>query len=110
MSKPTVYDVITDQILEHLRKGVVPWHRPWDGAPKNLVSGKEYRGINTILLGPCGYGSPFWVTYKQAQTLGGNPAATTTSGMVDQMFAVWEKVDVEKLIERLKKCVHEVGP
>ena len=26
-----VYEIITEQILDKLEKGVVPWHQPWIG-------------------------------------------------------------------------------
>jgi len=71
----SVYEVITDRIIELLEKGSVPWHRPWGGAdkhPKNLVSGREYRGINVFMLSAGGYQSPWWLSYKQAKERGGN--------------------------------------
>ena len=40
--------------------------------PKNLVSKKEYRGINVFLLGSTGYANPYWLTFKQAKQLGGH--------------------------------------
>ena len=60
VKRRTVYDVITDHILEKLDHGVIPWQRPWadGGPPKNLVSGKPYRGINTFILGCAGFASP----------------------------------------------------
>ena len=71
----TVYEIITDQIVsQSLNKGNVPWLKPWDsaqGAPKNFISGKAYRGINTILLGAMNYSSPYWMTFKQALSKGG---------------------------------------
>ena len=67
-----VYRLITDKIIEKLEQGVVPWRMPWTSeAPKNLVSGKSYRGINILLLGSQGYVSPYWLTFKQAKSLGG---------------------------------------
>lgn len=76
MSKATVYEIVTERILAALDKGVVPWRMPWrtrggSGIPKNLVSKKEYRGVNIFLLGAQGYASPWWVTYKQAAAKGG---------------------------------------
>jgi antirestriction protein ArdC len=71
----TVYEVITDRVLDILAKGTVPWKKPWatkNLMPKNLVNKKEYRGINVFLLGAMGYESPYWLSYKQAQQLGGN--------------------------------------
>ncbi len=67
-----VYEVITDRILGMLKDGVVPWRQPWaaHGAPKNLVSDKEYRGMNVLLLASQAHKSPYWLTYKQANEAG----------------------------------------
>ena len=66
----TVYEIITAQIIAQLEKGVVPWRQPWrTGLPKNLVSGKVYRGINLFLLSMVN--EEYFVTRKQADGLGG---------------------------------------
>ena len=71
--RSTVYQIVTEQILKQLEAGVAPWHRPWTTQlPKNLVSNKHYRGINVFLLASSGYGSPYWLTYKQATERGGH--------------------------------------
>jgi antirestriction protein ArdC len=70
-----VYEIITDRIMRKLEEGTVPWRRPWNadaGLPKNMVSRKEYRGINVFLTGSQGYESPYWLTFKQAKVLGGS--------------------------------------
>ena len=70
----TVYEIVTSRIIEKLEQGVVPWRRPWhaeSGLPRNLISGREYRGINIFLLSCQGYASPYWVTYRQARELSG---------------------------------------
>lgn len=69
-----VYDIITEQIIQRLQQGTIPWQQPWKsaGAPKNLVSKKEYRGINVFLLASQHHQSPYWLTFKQAQDLGGH--------------------------------------
>lgn len=50
-----VYDVVNSRIMELLQQGTVPWRKGWGNSesnyPKNLVSKKEYRGINVFLLG-----------------------------------------------------------
>ncbi len=70
---PNVYEVVTNKILEQLENGVIPWKKPWRCEPPcNLVSGKEYRGINPFLLASQGYGSRYWVTFNQANKLGGH--------------------------------------
>jgi len=70
--KNSVYQVITDRIISLLESGTVPWHRPWKGgsqAPRNFISRKAYRGINFFLLNAAGFTSPFWLTFKQVQSL-----------------------------------------
>jgi antirestriction protein ArdC len=72
-SRSSVYDIVTERILTELEKGEVPWRKPWRTLPPaNLVSKKHYRGINFFLLSLAGYGSQYWLTYRQAQALGGN--------------------------------------
>jgi antirestriction protein ArdC len=78
MEKQNVYDVVTARIVALLEQGTVPWQKPWTSArgedcfPRNLVSRKPYRGINTFLLHAMMFESPFWLTFKQAQELGGH--------------------------------------
>ncbi len=69
----SVYEIVTSRILAELERGVVPWRKPWRTLPPaNLISKKPYRGINVFLLALAGYGSQYWLTYRQAQALGGN--------------------------------------
>src|SRR5262245_41754424 len=69
-----VYEIITQRIMEQLEHGTVPWQQPWNhkaGLPRNLLSQKDYRGINVWILASAGYSSPYWLTYRQAQEIGG---------------------------------------
>jgi len=71
--RASVYEIVTSRILAELEKGQVPWRKPWRTLPPaNLISKKPYRGINVFLLALAGYGSQYWLTYRQAQALGGN--------------------------------------
>ena len=80
---PNVYEIVTEQSLEQLQRGVVPWRKPWNTAPpRNLVTQKEYRGINPFLLASQGYGSPYWLTFNQAQKLGGHVKRGAKSSLV----------------------------
>jgi antirestriction protein ArdC len=70
-----VYQMVTDKIISLLERGTVPWRKSWSagsGMPRNLISKKEYRGINIFLLSAMPYSSPYWLTYKQATDLGGH--------------------------------------
>ena len=88
-----VNEIVTQKILEELGKGSVPWHKPWlmAGHNKNLISKKPYRGINIFLLG-YGHQSPWWVTFKQAQGLGGTVKKGEHGTMV-VYFKMQEYVD-----------------
>jgi antirestriction protein ArdC len=73
VTQSTVYQIVTEQIIQQLESGVAPWHKPWTTeAPRNLVSGVPYHGINVFLLASHGFGSAYWLTYKQAIERGGN--------------------------------------
>lgn len=67
------YDVVTEKILERLASGVIPWRKSWRTAlPKSYGSKKEYRGINIFLLSCDGFTSRYWISYKEAERLGGH--------------------------------------
>lgn len=86
-----VYEIITEKILAELEKGVVPWVQPWiGGRAKNLISKKDYTGINTFLLGCQKYSSPYWVSFKQCKDLGGN----VKKGEHGSMIVFWKQITV----------------
>lgn len=69
---------ITAAIIEKLEQGTRPWVKPWRGVPvsRPLRScGTPYRGMNTFWLWmiaeAAGFLSPYWMTYRQCQKLGG---------------------------------------
>jgi antirestriction protein ArdC len=77
-----VYQRVTDKIVASLETGVRPWMKPWNGEhAAGRVSrplrgnGVPYRGINVVMLWGAatekGYSAPIWLTFKQAQALGG---------------------------------------
>jgi hypothetical protein len=88
-----IYATVTDKIINLLEQGVVPWRRPWTsaGLPRNLVSKKPYRGVNVFLPSASKYVSPFWLTYRQANELGGHVRKAEES-----MVVVFWKVDDAK--------------
>ena len=67
-----IQETVTAQIISALESGTAPWRKPWKGnaSPHNVISGKTYQGINWFLLSMMGGGG--FLTYKQAQSLGGN--------------------------------------
>lgn len=81
-----VPEIITQQLINYAEKnGTLPWRKPWSGggeAPKNLASGKSYRGINVWLLSTSPYSSPYWVSFKQCQARGGKVKKGEKGSMV----------------------------
>jgi len=81
--RSSVYQIVTAKIIEQLQNGVAPWLKPWRAeAPCNLVTGKPYRGVNPFLLAPQGYGSRYWLTFNQANKLGGHVKKGEKSSIV----------------------------
>ena len=78
------YEIVTEKIISLLEIGIVPWRRPWAtaGRPRNLVSSKPYRGINYFLLSASQYVSPFWLTMRQTNELGGSIRKSEKSTIV----------------------------
>lgn len=76
--KLSIYEEITDKIVEALEGGVNPWVKPWNaqaGFHRNAISNRPYRGVNILLLNLIsmikGYADPRWITFKAALENGG---------------------------------------
>lgn len=79
-SQSEIQESITARIVEGLQNGIVPWKKPWRndpncGSPANIVSRRNYSGINPLLLDLAaqtnGFTSRYWATFAQWQNLGG---------------------------------------
>ena len=95
-----LYAVITKQVTDMLDQGVVPWRSPilgrgTAGHPKNLESGKPYRGVNVFLLAftayAKGYESSYWITFNQAKERGGS----VKKGEKSSMVVFWKQYETE---------------
>lgn len=93
-----VYQDVTDKILASLKRGTVPWHKPWQGvaaAPRSLATGKNYRGVNALLLAleadENAYASPYWATFKQMVERGGHLKPDQHGTLV----VFWKRLKVE---------------
>ena len=77
----SLYEEVTRQIVAYLAEGTKPWECPWDCTtsagliPKNAATGMPYTGVNVLLTWIAaqeqGFGSPLYLTFKQALALGG---------------------------------------
>ena len=74
-----LYAETTARIVAALEQGTAPWVKPWstgiDTLPMNGGTRHPYRGVNVLLLEleatAHGYPLQRWLTYRQAQELGG---------------------------------------
>ena len=70
-----INEMITARLVERIEAtNQLPWKKPWTSVslmPKNLVSGKNYRGVNVFLLHMLGYASPYFLSMKQVNAMGG---------------------------------------
>jgi len=70
----SLYQEVTDEIIEAMENPGL-WEKCWKSTlPHNLSSGRDYSGINSLLLWITaqkkGYTSNEWLTYKQAKSMG----------------------------------------
>ncbi|RZJ62753.1 MAG: DUF1738 domain-containing protein [Hymenobacter sp.] len=91
-AKPDAYQIITNRILDKMEGGQIPWHKPWHslGQPRNFLTGHVYTGINSFLLNFLSEGLPLFVTFRQAQKLGGH-IRSGAKGFPIIFFNVMEK-------------------
>lgn len=97
-----IYQVVTDKIINQLESGAMPWLKPWKDKthkqgtiaiyPYNGATGRNYNGLNLLLLGCNSYASNAWYSYKQVTELGGNVRKGEKSTMVT-FWSITEKQD-----------------
>lgn len=93
MSNDKVYEIIYDKIVTLIEeKGLLPWQKPWTGTePANFTNKKNYRGINPWILSLQGFSCPYWLTFKQAEKLGGK----VRKGERGTPVVFWKWIDKE---------------
>ena len=91
--KTDVYERVTSRLIAYMEQGTRPWLKPWSVAhTEGRISrplrhnGTPYRGVNVVLLW-CdaiekGFQSAQWMTYRQAQELGGQVRKGETGSLV----------------------------
>lgn len=79
--KKTLFDDVTARIVGEMEQGRLPWVKEWDAGnvptrPVNASTDAAYNGVNILLLWGTlferGYSVNAWLTFKQAQAMGGN--------------------------------------
>jgi antirestriction protein ArdC len=98
-----IHQTVTDTIIRQLESGTVPWHQPWTGGnttalqiPQNKTTGKQYRGINILLLWTAMQNKKLttheWASFKQWQAKG----ETIRKGEKGTMIVYYDTLEVEQ--------------
>lgn len=85
-----IYQEVTDRIIEQLKKGNIPWNKPWTGIASgafNRVSKKPYSFLNQMLLKHEGE----YATYNQWKNLGGQ----VKKGEKSEIVVFWKIFQTE---------------
>lgn len=102
MSK-SVYEMVTERIIDQLEQGVIPWQKPWTGVRSgafNRISKKPYSLLNQMLLHHDGE----YATFKQWSDLGGH----VRKGEKSEIVCFWKIQPVEEKQEDGTKIVRQI--
>ena len=92
--KKSVYEMITERIIEQLENGVIPWQKPWSGTHSgayNRISNRPYSLLNQLLLKHGGE----YATFKQWSGLGGK----IRKGEKSEIVTFWKIQQIEEINE-----------
>src|SRR5208282_5956585 len=110
-----VYSRITNKIIADLEQGVRPWMRPWSAehAAGRITrplrhNGVPYKGINVIMLWSAsvvkGHACPLWLTFKQAEELGGH----VKKGEHGELVVYAERITRTETDAKGQECEREI--
>ena len=102
MSK-SVYEIVTDRIIEQLENGIIPWQKPWHGVANgayNRISKKPYSLLNQMLLKHQGE----YATFKQWVELGGK----IRKGEKSEIIVFWKILPTEEINEYGEKEIRQI--
>lgn len=98
----SVYEIVTERIIEQLEKGIIPWERPWTGVRSGAysrISKKPYSLLNQMMLQHTGE----YATFKQWSELGG----TIKKGSKSEIVVFWKMQDVVESTEDGEKIIKQ---
>lgn len=101
--KKSVYEMITERIIEQLENGVIPWQKPWSGTHSgayNRISNKPYSLLNQMILKHDGE----YATFKQWSDLGGK----IRKGEKSEVVTFWKIQQVEEINEDGEKTIKQI--
>ena len=103
MAAKSVYEMVTERIINQLEQGVIPWEKPWTGIRSgayNRISKKPYSLLNQMLLKHEGE----YATFKQWQDLGGH----IRKGEKSEIVVFWKIQPVEEEQEDGTKITRQI--
>lgn len=101
--KKSVYEMITERIIEQLEKGIIPWQKPWTGTHSgayNRISNKPYSLLNQMILKHGGE----YATFKQWSDLGGK----IRKGEKSEVVTFWKIQPYEEENENGEKVIKQI--
>ena len=92
-----LYQTVTDKVIAQMETAGTNWTNPFNKSrnnlrPYNATTGKNYRGINTVLLNFTPFQSSAWASFKQWQAAGCSVRKGEKSSIV-VFFSKIEKQD-----------------
>ncbi len=91
MAGKSVYEMVTERIINQLEQGIIPWEKPWSGLADgayNRISKRSYSLINQLILKHDGE----YATFKQWQDLGGK----VRKGAKSEIVVFWKLLPVDE--------------
>lgn len=102
MSKISVYEIVTNRIIDELEKGNVVWRKTWNskfnGLAVSYENSKAYRGINQLIL-PSGE----YATFKKINELGGKVKKGEKAHIVTYYQVIEKEIINSKNVKEIKK-------
>ena len=116
------YRKVADHLIDQIENGTAPWTQAWEPGektlPRNVATGKAYRGGNSVWLASVGdmrgYQDERWGTYKQVQGLGGQVRRGQKGASI--LFWQWESKKLARdgagrpVLDEEGKPVYETVP
>lgn len=103
MAAKSVYEMVTERIIEQLENNIIPWEKPWTGIRSgafNRISKKPYSLLNQMLLHHEGE----YATFKQWSDLGGH----VRKGEKSEIVCFWKIHSIEEEQEDGTKTVKHI--
>lgn len=99
----SVYEMVTERIINQLEQGVIPWEKPWTGIRSgayNRINKKSYSLLNQMILNHDGE----YASFKQWQDSGGH----IRKGAKSEIVVFWKIQPVEEIKEDGTKEVKQI--